>query len=128
MAAGTRSTRSRLRQRLSQRATFFLVIADLEHNLAALATHHDALERGPRLGEGEHGVDRRPNGALVDQPGELEELLTAGLDDDVRRLGLLADRRWGLLGHRDQPSALAQHGRRACDHLAADSVEDEIDR
>jgi hypothetical protein len=72
---------------------FRLVIADLEDDLAALATRHHALERCARVGEREDGVDRRPNSALVDEPGEFDELFAAGLDDEVRRRGLLAGRR-----------------------------------
>ena len=43
--------------------------ADPEHDLAALARHHRALECTARLGKREHRIYGRPNGAVVDERG-----------------------------------------------------------
>jgi hypothetical protein len=73
-------------------------------------------------------VRRHDRPTFVDHAGELDELGAARLDHEVDGLdALLGDRR-RLLGHRDKPSTFAQHARRAGQRLAADGVEDEIDR
>ena len=99
-----------------------LLVAYAEHDLAPLARRQAPLEGGPRLLEQVDRVDLRPQLTVVDETCDLLELLSVRLDDEVDagRRGL------GRQGH--EPSAGTHDCRRVFEELAADRVEDEVDR
>ena len=102
-----------------------LVIGNAKDDLSASILALAALERLPSIHEWEDLVDRRPYAALVDDLGQLDELLAAGLDDEVRGRYPAPPRRLGC--NRHEAAARTQHGRRPFEPLAACGVEHEID-
>ncbi len=94
-----------------------------------LVPAHAALERRTGISQVEDLAHHRPQLPGVGERGDLEQLLAAGLDDEVEGDDLPTGRgvRRRLLGDRDQPPARAQHGGRPREEIAADGVEDEID-
>src|SRR5438876_174634 len=94
------------------------VVRDTQHHLAALAALRDTRERGARLLEWEDRVDRGPQLAGVREARELDELLTARPDHEVRRaVSLLGDRD----DARDGPNGTYKR-------IAADGIEDDLAR
>jgi hypothetical protein len=86
-----------------------------------LAGGEAALEGTRRLGKREGRVDRDPKRAALDEARELDQLLPARFHDEVRPLPRLR-------GDRDETAAVREQRSGALQKLAADRVEDEIDR
>jgi hypothetical protein len=98
----------------------------LEHDLPAFVGGHASLKGARGVLEREHGVDGRGRPVAVEQPRDLRQPLAVWLDHEVDAAHTRRLRR--LLGHRDEPTTLAQHTGGAEQPLAAGGVEDEVDR
>jgi len=98
------------------------LVAHAEHDLAPLAPRQAPLEGGPRLLQHVDRVDLRTQLTVVDETCDRLELLPVRLDEEVD-----AGRR-GLGRQGYEPTAGTHDRRRACEELAADRVEDEVDR
>ncbi len=105
------------------------VVDDAKNDLTGPVLAQAGLEGSAGIGQGENFVDGRPEIAAVDEPGQLHELVAAGLDDEVDGAdparGRALVRR--LLGDGYESAPRAQHGRRSLEPIAAGRVEDKID-
>jgi hypothetical protein len=65
------------------------LLEDTQDHLAALAPGGAAHERRAGLGEGEDRIDLGPQLTGVGEPGQLDQLLAVGLDNEVVGTGRL---------------------------------------
>jgi hypothetical protein len=111
-----------LRRRSESASWRAFVISYLDDDFAMLARREAALEGRGCLGECECRVDRNAKLAAIQEFCDLDQLLPVRFHDEVRPFP-----RW-LRGDRDEAASPREHGGRAHKELAADRVEDEIDR
>jgi hypothetical protein len=93
-----------------------------DDDLAVLARGEAAREGSGRLGECEHRVDLDAKLAAVDEARKLHQLLPARFHDEVPPFSAR------LLGDRDEAAAIREQAGRALEELAANRVEEKVDR